>query len=173
MECRRRVQRLTAASSGVAAPRPRHARKIAASTGGDPALAEVAARVSDKLADSLRGVQDVLLEHGAARHFRDVDTPVTVAFSVGSVMSLVLLDGWLFPPNQRRPGKARETPARYAWLNASATVATAPPATAATNVSGSGLIPAVGRALHAIAVGSALLRDATGLDQGLGGTEVR
>jgi AcrR family transcriptional regulator len=76
--------------------------------GGDPALAEVAARVSDKLADSLRGVQDVLLEHGAARHFRDVDTPVTVAFSVGSVMSLVLLDGWLFPPNQRRPGKARQ-----------------------------------------------------------------
>jgi hypothetical protein len=32
MERRRRVQRLTAASSGVAAPRPRHARKIAAST---------------------------------------------------------------------------------------------------------------------------------------------
>ena len=25
-----------------------------------------------------------------------------------SVMSLVLLDGWLFPPNQRRPGKARQ-----------------------------------------------------------------
>ncbi|MFE3000831.1 TetR/AcrR family transcriptional regulator [Nocardia sp. NPDC059246] len=76
--------------------------------GGDPALADVAARVSDKLADSVRGLQDVLLAHGAARRFRDVDAPVTVAFSVGSVMSLVLLDGWLFPASQRRPGKARQ-----------------------------------------------------------------
>jgi len=53
-------------------------------------------------------VRRVLLEHGAARHFRDVDAPVTVAVSVGSVLSLVLLDDWLFSPSQRRPGKARQ-----------------------------------------------------------------
>jgi len=27
---------------------------------------------------------------------------------VGSVLSLVLLDDWLFPPHQRRPGKTRQ-----------------------------------------------------------------
>jgi AcrR family transcriptional regulator len=76
--------------------------------GGDRALAEVADRVSAKLADSLRVIQRVLLEQGAARHLRDVDAPVSVAFSVGSVLSLVLLDDWVFPAHQRRPGKARQ-----------------------------------------------------------------
>ena len=76
--------------------------------GGDKALAEVADRVTAKLAETLRAVQRVLLEHSAARHFRDVDAPVTVAVSVGSVLSLMLLDDWLFPPHQRRPGKARQ-----------------------------------------------------------------
>jgi AcrR family transcriptional regulator len=75
--------------------------------GGDPGLAEVATRVSGKLASNLGVVRRVLLEHSAARHFRDVDAPVTVAVSVGSVLSLVLLDDWLFSPSQRRPGKAR------------------------------------------------------------------
>ena len=76
--------------------------------GGDPVLAEVAGRVSAKLAETLGTVQKVLLEHGAARAFRELDAPVTVAVSVGSVLSLVLLDDWLFPPHQRRPGKARQ-----------------------------------------------------------------
>jgi len=76
--------------------------------GGDPALAGVAERVSAKLADTLRVVLDVLVEHGGARRFRDVDAPVTVAVSVGSVLSLVLFDDWLFPAHQRRPGKARQ-----------------------------------------------------------------
>jgi hypothetical protein len=53
-------------------------------------------------------VRRVLLEHGAARHFRTVDAPVTVAVAVGSVLSLVLLDDWLFSHSQRRPGKARQ-----------------------------------------------------------------
>jgi hypothetical protein len=39
-------------------------------------------------------MQAVLLHHGAA--------------TVGSVLSLVLLDDWVFPRNQRRPGKARQ-----------------------------------------------------------------
>ena len=82
---------------------------IAARVNGvDPGLAEVATRVSGKLANNLGVVSRVLLEHGAARHFRDVDAPVTVAVSVGSVLSLVLLDDWLFPPSQRPPGKARQ-----------------------------------------------------------------
>ena len=76
--------------------------------GGEPALAEVAARVSSKLADILRTVELVLRGHGAARHFRELDAPVTVAVSVGSVLSLVLLDDWLFPSDRRRPGKNRQ-----------------------------------------------------------------
>jgi AcrR family transcriptional regulator len=76
--------------------------------GVDPGLAEVATRVGAKLANSLGLVRRVLLEHGAARHFRTVDAPVTVAVAVGSVLSLVLLDDWLFSHNQRRPGKARQ-----------------------------------------------------------------
>jgi len=76
--------------------------------GGDPALGEVAERVSDRLADHLGIMQKVLLQHREARQLRDVDAPVTVAVSVGTVLSLVLLDDWLFPPNQRRPGKARQ-----------------------------------------------------------------
>jgi AcrR family transcriptional regulator len=76
--------------------------------GGEPALAEVAARVSSKLADILRTVETVLREHGAARHFRELDPPVTVAVSVGSVLSLVLLEDWLFPSDRRRPGKGRQ-----------------------------------------------------------------
>ncbi len=76
--------------------------------GADPALAEVAERVSGRLADSLRSVQEVLVEHGVARGFRELDVPVTVPFSVGSVLSLVLFDDWLFPPSQRRPGRARQ-----------------------------------------------------------------
>jgi AcrR family transcriptional regulator len=76
--------------------------------GGDPALAEVAERVSAKLAETLRVVQHVLGEHGGVRRFRDVDGPVTVAVSVGSVLSLVLLDDWLYSGHQRRPGKARQ-----------------------------------------------------------------
>jgi AcrR family transcriptional regulator len=76
--------------------------------GGEPTLAEVAERVSGKLADNLRTVQSVLREHGAARGFRELDAPVTVAVSVGSVLSLVLLDDWLFPSDRRRPGKSRQ-----------------------------------------------------------------
>jgi AcrR family transcriptional regulator len=76
--------------------------------GVDPGLAGVATRVSGTFANNLGVVRRVLLEHGAARHFRAVDAPVTVAMSVGSVLSLVLLDDWLFSPNQRRPGKSRQ-----------------------------------------------------------------
>jgi AcrR family transcriptional regulator len=76
--------------------------------GGDRALAEVADRVSARLADHLRTVQGVLLHHGEARQLRALDNPVSVAMAVGSVLSLVLLDDWLFPPHQRRPGKARQ-----------------------------------------------------------------
>lgn len=76
--------------------------------GGDRALAEVAARVSARLADHLEVLQKVLLQQGEARHLRGLDTPVSVAMAVGSVLSLVLLDDWLFPPHRRRPGKARQ-----------------------------------------------------------------
>jgi AcrR family transcriptional regulator len=76
--------------------------------GADPTLARVAARVNANLGESMQVVQRVLLEHSAARHFRDIDAPVTVAVSVGSILSMVLFDEWLFPPHKRRPGKARQ-----------------------------------------------------------------
>jgi hypothetical protein len=48
------------------------------------------------------------LHQSEARELRGLNTPVSVAVAVGSVLSLVLLDDWLFPPNRRRPGKARQ-----------------------------------------------------------------
>jgi AcrR family transcriptional regulator len=81
---------------------------IAARVTADSGLAEVADRVSAKLADNMRVVQKVLLEHVAVRHMRQLDAPVSVAVSVGSVLSLVLLDDWLFPRHQRRPGRSRQ-----------------------------------------------------------------
>ncbi|MBB3602492.1 AcrR family transcriptional regulator [Mycolicibacterium sp. BK556] len=74
----------------------------------DPGLTEVAARVGGKLAGHLGLVRRSLLEHGEARHFRNLDAPVSVAMAVGSVLSLVLIDDWLFAPDQRRPGKTRQ-----------------------------------------------------------------
>ncbi|WP_293043637.1 TetR/AcrR family transcriptional regulator [Mycobacterium sp.] len=76
--------------------------------GGEPALAEVAATVSAQIADSLAGIQRNLQEHGAARHLRAMDEPVAVAFAVGSILSMVLLDDWLFSSGARRPGKKRQ-----------------------------------------------------------------
>jgi len=76
--------------------------------GGDRALAEVAARVSDRLAGRLGVMEQVLLHQAEARQLRGLDTPVSVAMTVGSVLSLALLDDWLFPPHRRRPGKARQ-----------------------------------------------------------------
>jgi AcrR family transcriptional regulator len=76
--------------------------------GGDRALAEVAGRVSESLADRLEAMQIVLRHQAAARQLRGLDSPVSVAVAVGSVLSLVLLDDWLFPPHRRRPGKARQ-----------------------------------------------------------------
>lgn len=77
-------------------------------TGSDPGLAEVATRVSEKLANNLSTPRRVLLEHSEARHFRNLDAPVSIAVSVGSVLALVLLDDWVFSPDQRRPGKIRQ-----------------------------------------------------------------
>ncbi len=75
---------------------------------GDRALSEVAERVSAKFGEGMLEFQSLLLAQKAAGDFREMDGPVTVAVAVGSVMSLVLLDDWLFPPNRRRPGKARQ-----------------------------------------------------------------
>jgi AcrR family transcriptional regulator len=76
--------------------------------GGDRSLGEVADRVSERLADHLGVVQKVLLHQAEARQLRGLDTPVSVAVAVGSVLSLVLLDDWLFPSHRRRPAKTRQ-----------------------------------------------------------------
>ena len=52
--------------------------------------------------------REVRLHQSEARELRGLNTPVSVAVAVGSVLSLVLLDDWLFPPNRRRPGMARQ-----------------------------------------------------------------
>jgi AcrR family transcriptional regulator len=75
---------------------------------GEPALAEVAKRVSSDLAQGLTVVRRVMVDVGAVTDLRDADTPLTVAIAAGSMLSLVLLDDWLFPPDDRRPGKARQ-----------------------------------------------------------------
>jgi hypothetical protein len=48
------------------------------------------------------------LHQSEAREWRGLDTPVSVAVAVGSVLSLVLLQDWLFPSHRRRPGKTRQ-----------------------------------------------------------------
>jgi len=76
--------------------------------GGDPALAQVAADTSERFADGLGVMRRVLLSQGEARDYELLDPPVTVAVAVGSVLSVVLLDDWLFATYERRPGKARQ-----------------------------------------------------------------
>lgn len=76
--------------------------------GGDEALAEVAGRVVDQFAESLSTMRGLLLDHGDAREWAGIDPPVTVAVAVGSVMSLVLLDDWVFDQGERRPGRDRQ-----------------------------------------------------------------
>ena len=76
--------------------------------GGDPALAEVAAAMSERFADSLGVLRRVLLSQGTAREYDDLDPPVTVAVAVGSVLSVLLLADWLFPTYEKRPSKARQ-----------------------------------------------------------------
>ncbi len=67
----------------------------------------MAQRVSAKLSDNQRVIQTILLEYGAACRMRDVDAPVSVAFSVGSTLSIVLLDDGV-SRCQRRPGRGRQ-----------------------------------------------------------------
>jgi AcrR family transcriptional regulator len=76
--------------------------------GGDPALAEVAEMVSADLAQGLTAVRRVIHDVGAVIDLRDADPPLSVATAAGSMLSLVLLDDWVFPPRGRRPGKARQ-----------------------------------------------------------------
>ena len=76
--------------------------------GGDPALAATAARFSEHFADGLLLLRGVLLEQSAARRYEHLDAPVTVAIASGAVLSLVLMDSWLFAPGARRPGRDRQ-----------------------------------------------------------------
>jgi AcrR family transcriptional regulator len=76
--------------------------------GGDSVLDRIAAEVSYSVADALRVMRRVLLEHGGARDYKGLDPSVTVAVAAGSVMSVLLLDDWLFPAHERRPSKARQ-----------------------------------------------------------------
>lgn len=76
--------------------------------GGEKVLDRIAADVSQQYADALRVMRRVVLEQGAARDYKRIDPPVTVAVAAGAVMSVLLLDDWLFPNHERRPSKARQ-----------------------------------------------------------------
>ncbi len=76
--------------------------------GADEALASVADAVSSHFAESLKVMRRMILEHGGARHWQGIDPPATVAVAVGSVLSMVILDDWIFPRGERRPGRARQ-----------------------------------------------------------------
>lgn len=76
--------------------------------GGDRVLDRIAADVSRAVADGLRIMRRVLLDHGEAREYRRLDPPMTVAVAAGAVMSIVLLDDWLFPDYERRPSRSRQ-----------------------------------------------------------------
>ncbi|MCX2930085.1 helix-turn-helix domain containing protein [Mycobacterium sp. CVI_P3] len=76
--------------------------------GGDQELDRVSAAVSDKVAEALRIMRRALLDHGEPRHYDRLDPPLTVAVSAGAVMSVLLLDDWLFPSRERRPSRKRQ-----------------------------------------------------------------
>jgi AcrR family transcriptional regulator len=76
--------------------------------GADEELDRISAAVSDKLADGLRVMRRALLDQGEPRNYTQLDPPLTVAVTAGAVMSMVLLDDWLFPSHERRPSKKRQ-----------------------------------------------------------------
>lgn len=76
--------------------------------GGEKVLDKIAAQVSQQYADALRVMRRVVLEQGAARDYKRIDPPVTVAVAAGAVMSVLLLDDWLFPDHERRPSRSRQ-----------------------------------------------------------------
>lgn len=76
--------------------------------GGESVLDRIAADVSQALADGLRVMRRVLLVQGEPRAYKNLDPPMTVAVAAGSVMSMLLLDDWLFPAHERRPSKTRQ-----------------------------------------------------------------
>lgn len=76
--------------------------------GGETELARVAETFSRHFADGLFVMRRVLLEQGSARDYLHLDPPVTVAVASGAVLSLVLMDSWLFAPDERRPSRTRQ-----------------------------------------------------------------
>lgn len=76
--------------------------------GVDDALGDVATAVSLRFTESLRIMRDLLVEQNEARGWLGVDPPATVAVAVGAVLSMVVLDDWIFPAGERRPGRARQ-----------------------------------------------------------------
>lgn len=76
--------------------------------GGETELARVAETFSEHFADGLFVMRRVLLKQGSARDYQHFDPPVTVAVASGAILSVVLMDTWLFPANERRPSRARQ-----------------------------------------------------------------
>lgn len=75
--------------------------------GGDPQLAQVADNVLHAFAGHLAAIHEVLLDQGELRDFNKLDHPVTLAAATGAVMSVVLLDDWLFPLGGTHPSRER------------------------------------------------------------------
>lgn len=76
--------------------------------GGDELLAEVSDAVVEHFTSSLTVMRDLLLDHGGVRDWRGVDSPVTVAVAIGAVMSILMLDDWIYVRGEPRPSRERE-----------------------------------------------------------------
>lgn len=76
--------------------------------GGDESLAAVADGVIERLGTLLTLIRGLLEEHRDARQWEAIDPPVSVAVAVGSILSVVVFDEWVFPVGERRPGRERQ-----------------------------------------------------------------
>jgi AcrR family transcriptional regulator len=81
---------------------------LAAQVDSDDPLQAIAETVSRSLAGLLESVQQPSVLEETGRFFELEDPECTVAAALGMVLSVVILDDWLFPSGKRRPGRARQ-----------------------------------------------------------------
>ncbi len=62
---------------------------------------------SDMLSGALDRLEQVVQAEVERRGFTGVDIPVTIRLVFGMVISMAVLDEWLFPSQKRRPGRDR------------------------------------------------------------------
>jgi AcrR family transcriptional regulator len=71
-------------------------------------LQGLAQTISAQVAGALSDIGQPVVLDEATRFFDFEDFPVIEAAAIGMILSMVLLDDWLFPPGRRRPSRARQ-----------------------------------------------------------------